>query len=426
MRVYLDSLGCRLNAAEIETLARQFAGVGYEITEGPTSADLLALNTCAVTAQAVRKSRQRIRALHRDNPEATIAVLGCWATADPERVADLPGVRWVLSNPDKARAVETITGQVAEAEPWEPGRWGHTRAFLAVQEGCDSACTYCITRVLRGGGRSRPLDEVVAVATELVAQGAQEMVLTGVSLGAYGRDLGLSDGLATLVEALLEKTSLPRLRLSSIEPWDVSLALLHQWENPRLCRQLHIPLQSGSAAILRKMGRPITPETFAHVVEQARTISPEIAITTDILVGFPGEGEEAFEKSLALVEALEFARLHVFSYSERAGTAATRLPDRVAHQIRKERSRRMRTLGRRLATAYRARFLGEVLPVLWERRHTEGYWQGLTDNYIPVLVRSRRPLFNRIMPVRLLCRERGRIRGEILPSREPFEREKRH
>ncbi|MFP4343832.1 MAG: tRNA (N(6)-L-threonylcarbamoyladenosine(37)-C(2))-methylthiotransferase MtaB [Anaerolineales bacterium] len=425
MRVYLDSLGCRLNAAEIETLARQFAGVGCEIAGSAVGADLLVLNTCAVTAQAARKSRQRIRALYRDNPAAPIAVLGCWATADPDRVVDLPGVRWVLPNPDKARAVESILGQVAEAEPWEPGRWGHTRAFLAVQEGCDSACTYCITRLLRGRARSAALDEVVRTVAGLVAQGAREVVLTGVSLGAYGRDLGLVEGLATLVEALLEKTSVPRLRLSSIEPWDVGPALLRQWQNPRLCRQLHIPLQSGSERILRRMGRPITPEAFIRVVEQARAVSPALAITTDVLVGFPGEGEREFEETFALVEALEFARLHVFPYSERAGTAAVRLPDRVSSKLRRERSRCMRALGARLATAYRARFLGEVLSVLWERRNARGCWQGLTDNYIPVLVESPQDLFNRIMPVRLLRQERGRVRVEIPPSREPLEKKER-
>jgi threonylcarbamoyladenosine tRNA methylthiotransferase MtaB len=349
MHVYLESLGCRLNAAETESIARRFAGAGYSVVSEPAAADVIVLNTCAVTAQAARKSRRRVRALHRRSPAARLAVIGCWVTEDETSAEQLPNVAWVIPNEDKARAVDIITGTDAVPVTWSPGRWGHTRAFLGVQDGCDHACTYCITRILRGPARSRPLDDAVREVHALVVGGAQEVVLSGVSLGAYGRDFGLAHGLATLVETILCETDLPRLRLSSIEPWDVDAQLLDLWANPRLCRQLHVPLQSGSDAVLKRMGRRNTAAQFAQLVGTARTISPDIAITTDIIVGFPGETDADFATSLRFVEQMNFARLHVFPYSERAGTPAVRLPGVIARSVRRARAAQMRALGKRLS-----------------------------------------------------------------------------
>ncbi len=413
MRVYLDTLGCRLNAAESEEMARRFLGAGCVLVHAPEEADVMVLNTCAVTSQAAKRSRHRLRALHRANPVARIAAVGCWTTAHPADVAHYPGVAWVIPNEEKPQAVRRILGTTADPAPWQPGIWRHTRAFLGVQDGCDHTCTYCITRVLRGPARSRPAGDVVRTVQALVAEGAQEVVLTGVSLGAYGQDLEADESLASLVEALLEETDVPRLRLSSIEPWDVDEALLRQWEAPRLCRQLHVPLQSGSDHVLKKMGRRITTEAFAAMVARAREIAPAMAVTTDVLVGFPGETQADFEESLAFVEEMAFARLHVFRYSEREGTPAVRLPDRVPHRVRTARSKRMRALGKRLAVAYRERFVGEVLPVLWEQRDAEGRWHGLTDNYLAVTTTNADDLYNRITPVRLVAVEGRHLRGEV-------------
>jgi len=415
-QVYLESLGCRLNAAEIELIARRFAGAGYLVLSDPAAADLIVLNSCAVTAQAARKSRQRLRALHRLSPNARLVVLGCWATGDKTGAAGLPGVTWVIPNTDKARAVEIITGSEAVPVAWSPGRWGHTRAFLGVQDGCDHACTYCITRILRGPARSRPLADAVRDVANLVAQGAQEVVLSGVSLGAYGHDLGLYHGLADLVATILRETEVPRLRLSSIEPWDVDARLLHLWGNPRLCRQLHVPLQSGADAVLKRMGRRNTAAQFAAMVETARTVSPDIAITTDIIVGFPGETDADFATSLRFVEAMNFARLHVFPYSARAGTPAVRLPDHVVKSVRTARAAQMRALGQRLAAVYRARFIGQTLDVLWERQGDGGQWRGLTDNYVAVVIESERDLCNRITQTRLVALENDVLRGEIVDA----------
>ncbi len=412
MRVYLESLGCRLNAAEIIELAGSFAGAGHVVVEALDAADVILLNTCAVTAQAARKSRHRLRMLHRRNPRARLAALGCWVNYSPEEAAGISGVTCALPNADKPRAVELLTGQAVEPVPWEPGQGGYTRVFLGVQTGCDNACTYCITRILRGAARSRSPAAVVTQVQSLVARGAQEVVLTGVSLGAYGHDLGLESGLAALVAAILQDTDLPRLRLSSVEPWDVDEQLLRCWESPRLCRQLHLPLQAGSDAVLRRMGRRITTAQFTRLVERARAISPDLALTTDIITGFPGESESDFAEGLAFVAAQHFARLHVFPYSERAGTPALQLSGSVPVRARRARAARMRDLGARLAAAYRRRFLGRVLPVLWERRNAAGHWRGLSDNYLGVVTYSPEELYNRITPTRLVSMEGEQLRGE--------------
>lgn len=401
MRVYLESLGCRLNASELEVIARHFEGSGCQIVQTPVEADLVVLNTCAVTARAARKSRHAVRRFHRDNPDAEIVVTGCWAVEDPARVAALPGVAQVIPNRDKDRTASLTLGRATSPVPWSPGRWGHTRAHLGVQFGCDQHCTYCITRKLRGPARSMPLDDVVRYVAQLVTGGAQEVVLTGVCLGAYGRDRGLTGGLATLVGTLLEETALPRLRLSSVEPWDVDDALLVYLDDPRLCRHLHLPLQSGSDKILRRMGRPIDTAALTALIEAARAVSPDVALTTDVMVGFPGETEADFEATMAFVEAMGFSRLHVFPFSERPGTPAARLGDKIPRKVKASRSHRLRALGRRLARSYRARSAGRCLPVLWQTRDGQGRWVGLTDTYLKVYAVTDRDLHNRITRARM-------------------------
>ncbi len=421
---YAEALGCRLNAAEMGELALRLIGAGCHRVDDPAEADLILLNTCAVTAQAARKSRHRLRALHRRNPQAEIAALGCWVTESPQLAAAQPGVHWALTNAEKPQAAALIVGEEGEAAPWSPQRTGQTRLFLGVQEGCDSHCTYCITRLLRGRSRSLPLAEVVARIRRAVEAGVQEVVLTGVSLGAYGHDLGMQSGLAQLVEAILRETALPRLRLSSVEPWDVDEALLSLLSEPRLCRQLHLPLQSGCNATLKRMGRRITTAAFARLVEQARAIVPEIAMTTDLIAGFPGETEEEFTQSLAFVEAMGFARLHVFPYSERAGTAAARLPGSLPMAVRRERAARLRALGARMAAAYRARFVGRELSVLWERQNTAGLWRGLSDNYLEVIAASELSLHNQITRVHILADEGGVMRAHIVAEEGEERRER--
>jgi threonylcarbamoyladenosine tRNA methylthiotransferase MtaB len=420
LRVYLESMGCRLNSAEAESLAREAVGAGCEVVTEPAHADVIVLNSCAVTAEAVRKSRHRVRALHRANLQAEVAVTGCWATASPDSIRSLRGVRWVTPNSGKADLMAQLLGgdPGTPPAPWAPGRWGHTRAFIGVQDGCDHACTYCVTRLLRGPAHSRSPDETLAAVRHAVAGGAQEVVLTGVSLGAYGRDLALDDGLATLVRTILTETPLPRLRLSSIEPWDVTQGLIELWLDPRLCRQLHLPLQSGSDAVLKRMGRGTTVDGYRALVAAIRAVSPEIAVTTDLIAGFPGETEDDFRATVALVEALRFARLHVFPYSERAGTAATRSSGAVAVQTRRARAQQLRDVGRRLADGYRERFVGRMLPVLWEPRGRDGAWVGWTDTYLLVRTWTSRELYNAITDTVLERVEGEAFVGRVVDARD--------
>ncbi|RLC64107.1 MAG: tRNA (N(6)-L-threonylcarbamoyladenosine(37)-C(2))-methylthiotransferase MtaB [Chloroflexi bacterium] len=419
MNVYLQSLGCRLNQSEIEAITRQFAAAGHTVVSTPAQADVCIVNTCAVTAEAERKSRHRIRSLARANPEARIAVIGCYATLAPEQAGHLPGVAWIVPNTDKGRVAEIVA-------PYPPRRKGkgsgtgkggpllRTRAFVRVQDGCDNHCTYCIVRLLRGPARSRPLADVVAEVQALAEAGCQEAVLTGVNLGSYGRDLGLPGGLYALVKTLLTDTDLSRLRLSSLEPWDLDEDFFRLWESPRLCRQLHLPLQSGCDEILRRMGRRTTRREFARLVEAARAAIPDLAVTSDIIVGFPGEDEDAFRASYDFVAAMEFARLHVFPYSPRPGTAAACLPDQVPPEVRRARARAMRELGAEQASRFRQRFIGRAMEVLWEQRRRDGLWTGLTDNYLRVVTHAEDDLHDRLTATRLLTAQNGYLVGEVI------------
>lgn len=420
-RVYLHSLGCRLNQSEIETMACQLAAAGHAVVDGPDQADVCVVNTCAVTAEAERKSRHYLSALARANPEARIAVVGCYATLSPQQCAGFPGVSWVVPNAEKERVVEMVASSPSPSSSPLPLSLGRgegirtrTRAFVKVQDGCDNHCTYCITRLLRGPARSRPLADVVAEVRALVEAGCREAVLTGVNLGSYGRDLGVPGGLRTLAETLLAHTDLERLRFSSLEPWDLDEGFFGLWENARLCRQLHLPLQAGCDETLHRMGRRITTGEFAHLVQVARAAIPDLAVTTDVIVGFPGEDQAAFRASLDFVAAVGFARLHVFPYSPRPGTAAARLPGQVSREARRVWARAMRALGAEQAARFRQRFLGRQMAVLWEQRRRDGMWSGLTSNYLQVITRAEEDLHNRLTPTRLVATQNGCLVGEVL------------
>jgi threonylcarbamoyladenosine tRNA methylthiotransferase MtaB len=432
-KVYLQSLGCKLNQSELESLACQFMQAGHTVVDTVREADLCVLNTCAVTHTAVGKSRRAIRRLRRTNSDARLAVTGCYAQMWPQEIRELGSVDLVVGNEDKEHLVERaekelgIKGQgsgrawVLFSDSRLPIPWARTRAFVKVQDGCDNHCTYCIVRVARGRQRSRPQRDVLAEAEARVAAGYQEVVLTGVHIGAYGRDSGHQrDGsLWTLVEAILMRTNVRRLRLSSIEPWDLDPACLRLWEDSRLCRHLHLPLQSGCDATLQRMGRNYTAGQFAALLEAAREAIPDVAITTDVMVGFPGESEAEFNESLRFVEAVGFARTHVFKYSARPGTLAATMPAQVSPLVKKARSRAVAEVGRRSAEAFRRAFLGRTLEVLWEGQ-TKGselgqkaLWSGLTDNYLRVRTQGKADLSNTITRTKLVALARDGMWGEI-------------
>lgn len=424
MRVYLESLGCKLNQSEVETLARQFVAAGHELVTSAEAADLCVLNTCTVTHVAARKSRQATHRLRRLNPRAHLVITGCYAELAHEPfAADL-----VVGNADKDHLLDLIQSATSDQLPASNFQLPlselrsllpRTRAFVKIQDGCDNTCTYCIVRVARGPQRSRPRGDILAEIRARIAEGYKEIVLTGVHVGAYGKDAtGTQQGdLRSLITDILANTAVPRLRLSSIEPWDLSPEFFTLWQDHRLCRHLHLPLQSGCDATLQRMGRRYTTDAFAQIVAAAREAIPGVAITTDLIVGFPGESDEEFAASYEFVARMAFARLHVFPYSARPGTPAATAPGQVPSAIKKTRARQMIALGQRMSVAFQQAFVGQTLEVLWERKRNTSRgctWSGLTDNYIRVTSISEADLTNTLLPTRLIAIAPGGLRGAIL------------
>lgn len=413
MKVHLRMLGCRLNQSEIDTLARQFQQQGHEIVDQPELADEVIVNTCAVTNEAVRSGRQMIRGIHRVNKTAKITVTGCHAQIAPDDIAVLPGVAQVVDNQRKMDIVPIITGAdvpTFEREPIErddmlPGASRRTRAFVKVQDGCDNACTFCITTVARGNGQSQPLDEIISEIHHLQDLGYQEVVLTGVHLGSYGHDLGDRDGLKHLVEAILEQTRVPRIRLSSLEPWDISEGFFALWADERLCPHLHLPLQSGCDATLKRMRRNTNQAAFRAIVADARANIPHLRLTSDVIVGFPGETDAEFQQSADFIAEMNFAGLHVFRYSTRPGTPASRMKGQVRNTKKKARSHHLLELAKDAEDRFASQFVGRELPVLWEHvtgANEDGFVNvGYTDNYIRVQAVHPRPLDNTITRARI-------------------------
>ncbi len=427
MRVYLSSIGCRLNQSEIESLARQLLAGGHEIVPDPSRADRVVLNTCAVTASAARDARARTRRFHRANPAAEILLTGCYATLAPAELAGLPGVGRIVANADKHDLVGLIDPAIDPAAPayeLEPilrqvlnGPVGNTRAFVKVQDGCDNRCTFCVTTIARGSGVSRPLGDVVAEIQGLTTAGYQEAVLTGVHLGSYGHDLGRPEGLHELIRAILTHTDLPRLRLSSLEPWDLTPDFFDLWHSPRLLPHLHLPLQSGSDAILRRMARRTSRAGFRVLASAARAQIPDLSLSTDIIAGFPGETDADFAATSEFVAEIDFSRLHVFGYSPRPGTAAARMVDQVPAAVKKERVARLIDQGHRQSEAFHRRFEGSCRPVLWERvvgADARGLrWIGYSDNYIRVSAYGPADLSNQVTPTRLSGATADGLHGEV-------------
>lgn len=418
MKVYLESLGCKLNQCERDALALEFAAAGHTIVDSAADADLCVVNTCAVTHTAATKSRGRLRTLHRLNPQARLVAAGCYVTTGQDGIrADME-----VDNAHKADLVSLVEAQApmwdlaAGSRPGGPApdsEFSHrTRPMVKIQDGCDNACTYCIVHLLRGRQRSSPRDEIVDRVSHLVRLGYHEVVLTGVHVGAYGRDS--SDSLSGLVRALLDRTGVERLRLSSIEPWDIAPDFFDLWQDPRLCRHLHLPLQSGCDRTLRRMNRSYTTADYADLAARARAAIPGLALTTDLIAGFPGETGEEFAASAAFIERMAFARAHVFAYSPRPGTPASAMPEQVDPRQRDERARRLRQVAARSGAAFRRSFLGQTLPVLWEARQRDGRWSGLTDNYIRVWTRCPDELANTVRPAMLEALDAAGVSGRLV------------
>lgn len=414
MRIYMDFLGCRLNEAEQASWHRQFSHRGHTVVNRPEDAQVMALNTCAVTAEAGRKSRRALRRLSKVNPQAKLVATGCYATLEPQKLIGDVGVDLIVPNGDKDQMVGQILTayddgdmpQLSTVPSAQPAfAQTRTRAFVKVQDGCRNRCSFCIVTVARGAERSRKIADVVAEVNHLVDLGYKEVVITGVHLGGYGSDINTS--LDRLLSALLEKTTVPRIRLGSIEPWNFSHDFFSLFSSPRFCPHLHLPLQSGSDTILKRMIRRCTVQGYREIVDSALAADPSFHISTDIIVGFPGETEKEFAETLNTIDQIPFGDMHLFRYSPRQGTAATRLPNHVSTDVKRHRNKILHEVAAKKKKDFQHRLVGEVTSVLWERdaeRLEDGslLWRGYTDNYIKVHTISDVSLFNQITQAKLV------------------------
>jgi len=392
------TLGCKVNQSESQRFAREFEQKGYQVVDFEASAHAYVINTCTVTQMADQKSRKMIRSLRKRSPQALLVVTGCYAPAASAQMA-ADDIDLIVPNAEKAdlanqvdqllqmRRLEDHPVKIIEETMAHSSLKGlnRTRATLKIQDGCRQFCTYCIIPHVRGSWKSLPQAEVLQQTAELAAEGYKEIVLLGIHLGAYGWERGEKEGLSQLLEKLLMRFPEIRFRLGSLEPMEATPALIELVRRyPNLCKQLHLPLQCGQDQILKRMNRPYTTEDFRQKAAEIRRVVPDIALTTDVMVGFPGEGALEFQQCLDFVEEMGFSRLHVFAYSQRPGTEAAKMPGQVTPQNKQDRSRRMIALGDKLSRRYGQQWAGRSQEVLVEEEIGPGLWAGHTDNYLEV------------------------------------------
>ncbi len=410
-KIAFHTLGCKLNQAETELLVRQLSEAGYFVC-AEDSADIYVLNTCTVTHVADRKSRRLLRLWRKVNPGALIIAIGCYAGRAPEELAQA-GADLVVGNELKMRLVDIIGEKYKPAAYCPSGQTvshnvSRVRSFIKIQDGCNDHCAYCIVPQVRGREYCLPIADVVNEVRARVSAGYKEVVLTGSKIGTYSHNMA---ALRDLIEIILTDTAVERLRLSSLQPQEISSELIMLWKDHRLCRHFHVALQSGSDAVLRRMRRRYSVADYEQAVSLIRKIVPDAAITTDIMVGFPGESDVEFEETYCFCQKMEFANIHVFSYSPRPGTMAARMSGQVNDRIKKGRSLRMLELAQHSSHRFREQFLGQNVVVLWEKEVSQGsgIYSGLTYNYMRVFTHSFKPLTNQLLPVRLV-----RLYGEGL------------
>lgn len=404
--VCFATLGCKVNQYDTQAMLEQFERCGYTVVPQGAPADVCVINTCTVTGTGDKKSMQLIRRFRRRNPQADVVVTGCLAQRMGEELRET-GARLILGTQYRARVVELLEKAVdegiqlvavdaLESAPYEPllihSHEGHTRAVMKIQEGCDNRCTYCIIPSVRGGVRSRPLRAIREEAEELARAGFQELVLTGIHLTSYGRDLEDKPTLAGAVGEACAPQGIRRVRLGSLEPRVASETFVEKVSGlGKLCPQFHLALQSGSDEVLRRMKRGYNTAQFLSAVKRLRAAYPQAAFTTDVIVGFPGETEDEFEETMRFCEKVGFAKLHVFPFSRREGTPAAGMSGQVPESVKDARVRRLIETGERLAAAYREGLVGTVREVLLEERLPAGGIIGYTPEYVHVRVETGEP-----------------------------------
>ncbi|MDS1029444.1 tRNA (N(6)-L-threonylcarbamoyladenosine(37)-C(2))-methylthiotransferase MtaB [Bacillota bacterium LX-D] len=415
-RVALHTLGCKVNQYEADAFLNIFLQNGYEAVDFADQADVYLIHTCTVTHLGDRKSRQLIRRAVKNNPDALIVVSGCYAQVAPEEVAKIPGVDLIVGTQDRGKILELLEEAKRKKEPINAVRdimhthdfeelsrqhTGKERAFLKIEEGCQQFCSYCIIPFARGPVRSREPQRTIQEVQQLVSQGYKEIVLTGIHTGAYGQDLGSPYNLNWLIIELSKTPGLKRLRLSSLDPNEFTEDFIETLAaNPIICPHLHISLQSGDDDVLRRMNRRYTTTAFAKLVFKLRQKIADLALTTDIMVGFPGETAKQHENSLHFVEEMGFAALHVFKYSPRQGTKAAQFPDRISPEIKEKRSQEMLCLGEKLAVQFKQKYLGRKMEILVETKHKR-LWEGHTTNYLKLKFPSDEELRGELVQVSL-------------------------
>ncbi len=432
--VALMTVGCKLNQYETEGMAELFEQSGYTVVPFDETADVYVVNTCTVTMRSDYRSRQMLRRAARRNPDALVVAAGCYAQRDPQALDSMPEVDLVVGNTAKPRVASLVAERTGDSErvvvdPHERagfqaldiGRFrGYTRAFVKIQDGCDRRCTYCAVPDARGPARSRPFDEVVEQARRLSANGYREVVLTGVHIGAYGAEADAvgTDGrrLPELLVALAEIDDVVRIRLGSIEPMELTPELASVvLSEDKLCNHLHVPLESGSDRILDAMARTYTRTEYVEVVQRVTDNDPLCGLGADVMVGFPGETDEDFAETVALIEELPFTYLHVFAFSPREGTPAASMEDHVPSAEKKRRSRFLRNLSRSRSLAFRSGFVGERLEILIEEGSDRGgrRLSGLAGNYVRIEVEGTDELRNRFATVSVDGADADRTWGTV-------------
>jgi threonylcarbamoyladenosine tRNA methylthiotransferase MtaB len=428
MRVAFYTLGCKLNQAETESLVSQFSQSGFQLVSPNDVSDIYIANTCTVTHIADRKSRHWLRLARRRNPQALIIATGCYVQRNRQELAQLAD--FVVDNTDKEHLLAIIqTSSFKERGLYEGEAKQsqmlaasiRTRSLIKIQDGCHSPCTYCIVPKVRPREYSLPASQIIDEVKQKVALGYKEVVLTGTKVGSY-RDavLSASEGSSTdlrdLVQRILSSTGIERLRLSSLQPSEISPDLLALWQDERLCRHFHLALQSGSKTVLQKMRRSYSLDSYQRTVNLIKEKIPEVAITTDIMVGFPGESDAEFEQSYSFCQQAGFANIHVFPFSPRPETTAARIPAQIKDEVKAERNQRMLELSRSSRHRFCEQFLGQTMPVLWEKETSpgSGTYSGLTGNYMRVFAHSEKPLSNEITSAKLVEFHNQGIQGELM------------
>jgi threonylcarbamoyladenosine tRNA methylthiotransferase MtaB len=431
-RVAFYTLGCKTNQYDTEAMQEQFVRNGYQVVGFQENSDVYVVNTCTVTNLGDRKSRQMIRKAHRTNPNAVIAVVGCYAQQAAEEVLSIPGVKVAVGTKNRNRIVEyvemaeatkssiNVVEDIMKVQEFEDTPIeafdGKTRAVLKIQEGCSQFCSYCIIPYARGPIRSRELKSVMEEVQRLADAGFQEVVLTGIHIASYGKDLKTTD-LLELLKSIHKVEGIQRIRLGSIEPTLLSDEFVRTVrELPKVCRHYHISLQSGCDATLKRMNRKYSTAHYREIVERLRREIPETAVTTDIMVGFPGETHDEFSESYDFAETIGFSKIHVFQYSPRAGTPAASFANQVPAECKEQRSRMLIDLGHQLERAFIKQFIGREVAVLFEEEHPdwEGFYEGYSDQYVRVMVKGDSELEGKLLPVLIKEIDEDRLMGQVI------------